>query len=166
MRCSPQCLRGRGDAPRRVFWRVGREPGRRSVAAHGARRVTAVRGYGGPPWGKKTRVAANGVNAATRPALQHARSVFLLRRGGRFLFFFAARFAKLARTHARTHGRPTTDDATCGPPAWLAGRLQQGRTRSSVRSPLKNEAGPFPCDPYRHALARRPPRKGPAFFVP
>ena len=39
-----------------------------------------------------------------------------------------------ASTRARAHGRPTTNDATCGPPAWLTGRLQHGGIRS-VRSP-------------------------------
>ena len=39
------------------------------------------------------------------------------------------------RPHACTHGRPTTNDATCGPPSRLtAGRLQRGGTRSA-RSP-------------------------------
>ena len=43
-----------------------------------------------------------------------------------------------ARTHARTcvHGRPATNDATCGPPAWLTGSLHEGGIRS-VRSPLR-----------------------------
>ena len=45
---------------------VGREPGRRPAAAHGARRVIAVCGHSGPRWGKKTRVGLNGVPAAAR----------------------------------------------------------------------------------------------------
>ena len=50
----------------------------------------------------------------------------------------------LARAHARTHahGRPTTNDATCGPPAWLAGSLHEGGIRS-VRSPLRR--APLPA---------------------
>ena len=49
---------------------------------------------------------------------------------------FAARLATPARTRTpRAHGRrPATNDATCGPPDWLTGKLQQGGTRS-VRSP-------------------------------
>ena len=44
---------------------------------------------------------------------------------------------RYARAHAPcTHQRPTTNDATCGPPVWLTGRLKNGGTRS-VRSPLK-----------------------------
>ena len=42
-----------------------------------------------------------------------------------------------ARTHMRNaREQPTTNDATCGPPAWLAGSLHEGRIRS-VRSPLR-----------------------------
>ena len=66
-----------------------------------------------------------------------------------------------ARTHAHTrpHGRPTTNDATCGPPAWLTGPLHEEGIRS-VRSPLRR--APL-LGPYRHALARRPPRKARPF---
>ena len=56
-----------------------------------------------------------------------------------------------ARTHA--HERPTTNDATCGPPAWLTGTLHDRGIRSV----------PSPRNPYRHALARRPPRKARPF---
>jgi len=47
-------------------------------------------------------------------------------------------FTTLAHAHARTraHGRPTANDATCGPPAWLTERLHDGGIRS-VRSPLR-----------------------------
>ena len=94
-------------------------------------------------------------------ALQHARRAFLVRDFcpffGRpvFLFLLAACFfAKPARTHARTHGRPTTNDATCGPPAW---RVADWKTtaRGNTERALTAEALPPPCDPYRHALARR-----------
>ena len=36
-------------------------------------------------------------------------------------------------------GRPTTNDATCGLPVWLAGSLHDGGIRS-VRSPLRRAA--------------------------
>ena len=48
--------------------------------------------------------------------------------------------ARHARSHARSLARVRTDDrrtndATCGPPAWLTGTLHDGGTQS-VRSPL------------------------------
>ena len=61
------------------------------------------------------------------------------RRRGSASEALAAHFAAPVRMHARTRahdGRPTTNDATCGPPAWLAGRLHDGEIRS-VRSPLR-----------------------------
>ena len=54
-------------------------------------------------------------------------------------FLLATRSAlRHACTHARTHahGRSTTNDATCGPPAWLTRTLQDRELRS-VRSPLR-----------------------------
>ena len=65
-----------------------------------------------------------------------------------------------ARTHARAR---TTDDErrdvrSSGVADWIAVR------RGNTERTLTTEAGPSPCDPYRHALARRPPRKAPAFL--
>ena len=69
-----------------------------------------------------------------------------------------------ARTHARTHahGRPTTNDATCGPPAWLTRRLHDGRIRS-VCSPLRR--APFFATPIAKPLhAGRSERPGLLFL--
>ena len=42
------------------------------------------------------------------------------------------------RTHVRTRtdGRPTTNDATCGPPAWLTGTLQDRGIRNTAERTL------------------------------
>ena len=70
--------------------------------------------------------------------------------------------ARHARPHARalasahTDGR-RTNDATCGPQAWLTGSLHEGG--DTTERMLTAAAGPSPRDPYRHALAMRPPRK-------
>ena len=62
------------------------------------------------------------------------------------------------RPHARTFASPRTDDrrtndSTCGPQAWLA----------DTERTLTAAAGPSPRDPYRHALAMRPPQKARPF---
>ena len=65
-----------------------------------------------------------------------------------------------ARTHARTrtHGRPTTNDAACGLPAWLTGLLHEGGTWS-VRSPPRRT--PLLATPIATPLQRgRPERSG------
>ena len=66
-----------------------------------------------------------------------------------------------ARTRARTHAHPrsTTNDATCGPPAWLTGRLQERGIRS-VRSPLRRPPSLRPLSPCPCKAAAP---KGPAF---
>ena len=65
------------------------------------------------------------------------------------------------RPHARKFASPRTDDrrtndAACGPQAWLTGRLHYGGIRS-VRSPLRRP--PPTRFPYRHALTMRPLQK-------
>ena len=72
-----------------------------------------------------------------------------------------------ARAHARTRApahthaqeRPTTNDATCGPPAWLTGSLHEGGIRSA-RSPPRRALSSRPLSP-RPCKAAAP--KGPAF---
>ena len=75
----------------------------------------------------------------------------------------AAHCATLARTHARTHartrthGRPAVNNGTCGPPAWLTGRLHEGGTRS-LRSPLRRApllASPI-ATPFQGGRPERP----------
>ena len=69
-----------------------------------------------------------------------------------------------ARTHARTHthGRPTANDATRGPPAWLTGRLHGGGIRS-VRSPPRQ--APLLATPIATPLqGGRPERPGLLFL--
>ena len=75
------------------------------------------------------------------------------------LFFLRAR----ARTHAhaRTHAqeRPTTNDATYSPPAWLTGSRHDRGIRS-VRSPLRR--APLLATPIATPLqGGRPERPGP-----
>ena len=73
----------------------------------------------------------------------------------------AASALRHARSHARTraHGRPTTNDATCGPPAWLTGTLHEGEYGAYAHrcgEPLSlRPLSPRPCK------AAAP--KGPAF---
>ena len=71
--------------------------------------------------------------------------------------------SRAPRTHApartRAHERPTTNDATCGPPAWLTGRLHEGGIRS-VRSPL---GGPLSSRPLSPRPCKAAAPKGPAF---
>ena len=76
----------------------------------------------------------------------------------------AARCATLARAHARTHahGRPTVNDATCGPPARLTGRLHEGGARS-VRSPLRRPP-PLLATPIAAPLQGGRPKR-PGLFV-
>ena len=70
--------------------------------------------------------------------------------------FMHAHASASARTHA--HERPTTNDATCGPPAWLTGSLHEGGTRS-VRSPLRR--APLLATPIATPLqGGRPERPG------
>ena len=103
-------------------------------------------------------------------ALQHAHAhsaLFLFRAPtlmlGRplFLFLFAAHCATSARTHARTraHVRPTTNEATCGPPLWLTGTLHGGGHEAYAHRlappPSLRPLSPRPCK------AAAP--KGPAF---
>ena len=86
------------------------------------------------------------------------------RRRGSASAALAAHFAAPARTHARTraHGRPTTNDATCGPPAWLTGRLHDGGIRS-VRLPLRRS--PLLAIPIATPLqGGRPKRSGLLFL--
>ena len=73
----------------------------------------------------------------TAPTYEHARTRSALRHDRA-----RERTHALAHTHAQE--RPTTNDATCGPPAWLTGRLHEGGIRS-VRSP-----------PRRAPLSSRP----------
>ena len=86
----------------------------------------------------------------------HARVLFL---AGRFRA--RARTRASARTHA--HERSTTNDATCGPPAWLTGTLQDGGTWS-VRSPLRR--APLLATPIATPLqGGRPERPRPFCFL-
>ena len=65
-----------------------------------------------------------------------------------------------ART--RAHGRPTANEATCSPPAWLTGRLHDGGIRS-VRSPLRRV--PLLATPIATPLqGGRPERPGLLFL--
>ena len=85
---------------------------------------------------------------------------------GRHSFLFFSRHAspcQHARAHVpRTHQRPTTNNATCVPPAWLTGRLQKEGTRS-VRSPLR--CPPFLATPIATPLqGGRPERAGLSFL--
>ena len=69
-----------------------------------------------------------------------------------------------ARSLARTHalGRPTTNDATCGPPAWLTGTPHEEGLRS-VRSPLRRP--PLLATPIASPLqGGRPERSGLLFL--
>ena len=91
-------------------------------------------------------------------ASQHAHDTFLVSPSAPlwpafFLFPFAARLAKPARTHARAHERPViTEDTTCGPPAWLTGSR-------SVRSPPRR--APVLATPIAMPLqGGRPERSG------
>ena len=123
-------------------------------------------------------------------ASQHARSTFFLFRvptlfsAGRPPFLLAASYcaasayqrpqtsthapaahcATLARAHARTraHGRPTADGErrdvrSAGVADWKTAR--GGNTERTLTA----AAPPSPCGPYRHALARWPPRKARPF---
>ena len=70
------------------------------------------------------------------------------------------------RTHAPAHThaqeRPTTNDTTCGPPAWLTGRLHEGGIRS-VRSPPRR--APLLATPIATPLqGGRPERPGLLFL--
>ena len=81
--------------------------------------------------------------------------------------FRARRFRARTRTHAPAHThaqeRPTTNDATCGPPAWLTGTLHEGGTRG-VRSPLRR--APLLAIPIATPLqGGRPERPGPFCFL-
>ena len=48
---------------------------------------------------------------------------------------FHARTCTHAPAHTHAQERPTTNDATCGPPAWLTGRLHGGGIRSAHSPP-------------------------------
>ena len=92
-------------------------------------------------------------------ALHHVYGTFLVQG---FCPSLAGRFSLPVRgalyhasTHAHVRARTTDDERSDVRAAWLTGRLQIGGTRS-IRSPFRR---PPPCDPYRHVLARRPPRK-------
>ena len=83
---------------------------------------------------------------------------------GRSFFLLAAHcVARHARPHARTLARALTDDrrtngATCGPQAWLTGKLHEGGIRS-VRSPLRR--APLLATPIAMPLqCGRPERSG------
>ena len=76
---------------------------------------------------------------------------------------FAARIAALARTCARAAHAPMSDDErhdvrSAGVADWKT--AEQGNTERMLTA----EVGPSSCDPYRHALTRRPPRKARPFF--
>ena len=74
----------------------------------------------------------------------------------------AARCASLRErslASPRTNDR-RTNETTYGPQEWLTGTLHYGGIRS-VRSPLRRP--PLRANPYRHALAMRPPRKARPF---
>ena len=75
-----------------------------------------------------------------------------------------ALLATPARTHARTraHERPTTNDATCGPPAWLTGRLHEGGVRS-VRSLLRR--APLLATPFAVPLQGGRPERSDLLFL-
>ena len=61
--------------------------------------------------------------------------------------------------HARTHARTTTNDSTCGSPAWLAGTLHWGGSRGE-RSPSRRP--PPDTTPIAMPLqGGRPERPGP-----
>ena len=67
-----------------------------------------------------------------------------------------------ARTRTHAHERPTTNDATCGPPAWLTGSLHEGGIRS-VRSPPRR--APLLATPIATPLqGGRPERPGLLFL--
>ena len=83
---------------------------------------------------------------------------------GRSFFLLASHCAaRHARPHARTFASPRTDDrrtndATCGPQAWLTGTLHDGGIRS-VRSPLRR--APLLATPIATPLqCGRPQRSG------
>ena len=81
----------------------------------------------------------------------------------RFSLPLTARIAAPARNALRTRQRPTTNDTTCGPPAWLTGKLQNRGTRS-VRSPLR--WGPLLATPIATPLqGGRPERPGLLFLT-
>ena len=80
---------------------------------------------------------------ANRSALRHARIQARTHARARMIrSLLAAHCTTPADTHARAHahtrahGPPTTNDATCGPPAWLTGSLHEGGVRS-VSSQLR-----------------------------
>ena len=77
---------------------------------------------------------------------------------------FAARIATPARTCARAAHAPTTDDErrdvrSAGVADWKTAE------RENTERTLTAEAPPPSCDPYRHALTRRPPRKVRLLFL-
>ena len=99
-------------------------------------------------------------------AYQHARARSTLRHAGIAPRFITPRLRAHARTHARArteHGRrPTANDATCGPPAWLTGRRHEGGLRSA-RSPLRR--APLLAAPIATPLqGGRPERPGLLFL--
>ena len=95
-------------------------------------------------------------------ACQHARAGSALRHAGIAPRCVAPRLRAHARTHAQE--RPTTtNDATCGPPAWLTGSLHDGGLRS-VRSPPRR--APLLAPPIATLLqGGRPERPGPFCFL-
>ena len=82
-----------------------------------------------------------------------------------FFFSFLPRASPRQHAHAhalRTRRRPTTNDATCGPPAWLTGRLHKGGTRS-VRSPLRRP--PLLATPIATPLQGGRPERSDLLFL-
>ena len=71
-------------------------------------------------------------SAGLRRARTQCGATALLLLPRRFLFHFPSSCYVVVIAHA--HERSTTNDATCGPPAWLTGRLHDRGIRS-VRSP-------------------------------
>ena len=73
----------------------------------------------------------------------------------------AAHSATLARTHARKHarGRPTVNDATCSPPAWLTGKLHDGEYGAYAH----RLGGPLSSRPLSPRPCKAAAPKGPAF---
>ena len=83
-------------------------------------------------------------------AHQHARARSALRNA-------CARAYTRART--RAHRRPTANDTTCGPPAWLPGRLHEEGTRGAYAHRLD---GPLSSRPLSPRPCKTAAPKGPA----
>ena len=127
---------------------------------------TAVPGAGArPPAPRRARAPA-----ASTPPAHEADARFGRPFSGRSFSRLASRCAARHAGSFRNFAAPArtddrrTNDATCGPQAWLTGSLHDARRGNAERT-LTALADPSPRDPYRHALAMRPSLRAGLWFL-